>query len=61
MPSALRKISGNHKVDQVQNEDVEQMFIQNVPGDSKGFFNTLSGLFATHPPIEKRIEFLEKI
>ena len=60
LAGALRKISGNHKVDDVKSEDVEQMFIENQPGDSKGF-QGLSGLFATHPPIEKRIAFLERL
>ncbi len=61
LASALRKISGNHKIDSVKSEDVEQMFIENEPGDSKGFMSQLGGLFATHPPIEKRIEFLERL
>ena len=60
LASALRKISGNHKIDDVKSEDVEQMFIENVPSDSAGFMGGLGGLFATHPPIEKRIEFLER-
>ncbi|MBL4540121.1 MAG: protease, partial [Oceanicaulis sp.] len=34
-------------------EEVRQMFIEN---ESKASF---AGLFATHPPIEKRIEALE--
>ena len=61
LASALRKISGNHKVDSVKSEDVEQMFIENKPGDSAGFLGGLGGLFATHPPIEKRIKFLEAL
>lgn len=59
LASALRKISGNHKVEQVKSDDVEEMFIENTPDDSKGIMSFLTGLFATHPPIEKRINILE--
>ena len=53
LASALRKISNNHKVDEVKNDEVKQMFIENRSG---GFM----GLFTTHPPIDKRINFLEQ-
>lgn len=59
MASALRKISGNHELD-VKGDDLKQAFIENTPKDSKGIFSALGGLFSTHPPIEKRIEILEK-
>ncbi len=52
MASALRKISGNHEVESVSSDDVKQLFIQHT---------SLSGLFATHPPIEKRIAVLEQM
>lgn len=51
MISALQKISGHAKLEDVPGE-VEQMFIENPPG----FF----GMFATHPPIDKRIEALSQ-
>ncbi len=61
LASALRKISNNHHVDKVQSEDVQQMFIENAPEDtSMNFLGGLGGLFATHPPIEKRIKILEQ-
>jgi heat shock protein HtpX len=61
LASALRKISNNHHVDEVQSEDVQQMFIENAPEDtSMNFLGGLGGLFATHPPIEKRIKILEQ-
>jgi heat shock protein HtpX len=61
LASALRKISSNHHVDSVKSEEVQQMFIENTPKDtSAGLFGGLKGLFSTHPPIEKRIEFLEQ-
>jgi heat shock protein HtpX len=59
LASALRKISGNHDL-KVNGEDVKQLFIENGPKESKGFFSSISGLFATHPPIEKRIAILER-
>jgi heat shock protein HtpX len=51
MISALQKISGNAAV-QAPSE-VREMFIENPHSD-------FAGLFATHPPIEKRIEALVK-
>jgi heat shock protein HtpX len=50
MISALRKISGRSEVSRAPDE-VREMFFDNRP---KGF----AGLFATHPPIEARIEAL---
>ena len=58
LASALRKISGNSEVDSVKSDDMKQMFIENSP--KAGFFSAIGGLFATHPPIEKRIAILEK-
>jgi heat shock protein HtpX len=49
MIGALRKISGNALVDAPS--EVREMFIENPHSD-------FAGLFATHPPIEKRIEML---
>ncbi len=58
LASALRKIAGNHQLN--VNDDVKQMFIENEPKkDKTGSFFSLTQLFATHPPIEKRIELLE--
>lgn len=57
MISALEKISGNDKMEDVDSE-VKQMFIENSPKFEfmkSGFFN----IFMTHPPIEKRIEALK--
>lgn len=56
LASALRKISGNSNVDAVKSEEVKQMFIEH-----KAAANGFSGLFATHPPIEKRIAVLEQM
>jgi heat shock protein HtpX len=58
LANALRKISGNSKIEGMASKDVEQMYIDNTP--SSNFLGGLGGLFATHPPIEKRIETLEQ-
>ncbi len=50
MISALRKIAGNSEIARAPGE-VREMFIEN---ESAHF----AGLFATHPPIEKRIQAL---
>lgn len=51
MISALQKISGHAQVDAPS--EVREMFIENPHSD-------FASLFATHPPIEKRIEALAK-
>src|SRR5215831_19284176 len=53
--SALRKISSNPDVPHVPTE-VRQMFFENA---ASGF--DLGGLFATHPPIESRIQVLKSL
>jgi heat shock protein HtpX len=60
LASALRKISEDPTIEAVKRKDVAQMFIENPqikPGKSSF---SLSTLFATHPPISKRIEILEQ-
>jgi heat shock protein HtpX len=59
LASALRKISGNYQVKGVKSDDVAELFIENRPDKSSGILSAISGLFATHPPIEKRIKILE--
>ncbi|MDH6304783.1 heat shock protein HtpX [Parabacteroides sp. PF5-5] len=60
LASALRKISGDPNVEAITREDVAQLFIEHPGKQAKGFLSSLSGLFATHPPIEKRIQVLEQ-
>jgi len=59
LASALRKISGNSTVEEVGASDVKSMFISNEPKASA--FSAITGLFASHPPIMKRIAFLEQV
>ncbi len=59
LAGALRKISGNSDLE-ARTDDVKQMYIENGPKEGEaGLSSGISGLFATHPPILKRIEFLE--
>ena len=60
LASALRKISADPAIEAVERKDVAQLFIQNPKKKSKSIFSGINGLFATHPPIEKRIEILEQ-
>ncbi len=54
LASALRKISQDSRVESVTREDVAQLFIEHPIKAG------VSGLFATHPPIEERIKILEQ-
>lgn len=53
LASALRKISGHSTIDEIRNDEVKELFIDYK---AKGFFS----MFATHPPINKRIQVLEQ-
>jgi len=55
LASALRKISGNPNLSKPTPDDVAQLFIEHSP--KKAAFTSL---FATHPPIDKRIRVLEQ-
>lgn len=57
---ALRKISSDPDIEAVEREDVAQLFIEHPGHQAKSALSGLSGLFATHPPIQKRIEVLEQ-
>jgi len=58
LASALRKISTDPAIEAVESRDVAQLFIDNPKPSAHGF--SWDNLFATHPPIEKRIELLEQ-
>lgn len=62
LANALRKISGNSRIENVKSKDVESMFIDYSPDEenSMGLLGGLGNLFSTHPPIEKRIKILEQ-
>lgn len=60
LASALRKISADPDIEAVKREDVAQLFIQHPGKQAKSALSGLSGLLATHPPIEKRIQILEQ-
>lgn len=53
LANALRKISGHSTLKEVGNDEVKELFIDYK---AEGFLS----LFATHPPIEKRIQVLEQ-
>ncbi|TAL41546.1 MAG: protease [Chitinophagaceae bacterium] len=58
LASALKKIDADPYIEAVENRDVAQLFIDNPKPSKHGF--SWDNLFATHPPIEKRIELLEQ-
>ena len=59
LASALRKISGDPFIEAVESRDVAQLFIDS-PQVSARKSGSWDNMFATHPPIEKRIELLEQ-
>ncbi|MCL2073621.1 MAG: M48 family metallopeptidase [Marinilabiliaceae bacterium] len=60
LASALRKISKDPAIEAVKRDDVAQLFIEHPKEKKKSLFSGLIGLFATHPPINKRIDVLEQ-
>jgi heat shock protein HtpX len=60
LASALRKISTDPTIEAVQRKDVAQMFIENPQTGLNKTTASLGTLFATHPPIAKRIQILEQ-
>ena len=63
LASALRKISQDPEIEAVTRDDVAQLFIEHphVKKEGNRLFAGISGLFDTHPPIEKRIAFLDQL
>ena len=59
LANALRKISNDPLIEAVESRDVAQMFIDN-PKPSTHKSASWDNMFATHPPVEKRIELLEQ-
>jgi len=60
LASALKKVSTDSRIEAVKRQDVAQLFIDNPQEKEKKSFLSLDSLFATHPPIEKRIQLLEQ-
>jgi heat shock protein HtpX len=60
LASALRKISADPTIEAVKRKDIAQMFIENPQVEDKKSSFSLGSLFATHPPIDKRIKLLEQ-
>ena len=61
LASALRKISGNPGLQNVEREDVAQLFIIHPQSFTSGFQGFFNSMFATHPDTAKRIAFLEQL
>lgn len=59
LANALRKVSNDPLIEAVESRDVAQLFIDN-PKPSTHKSASWDNMFATHPPIEKRIELLEQ-
>ncbi len=60
LASALRKVSADPTIEAVRRKDVAQMFIDNPREEEEKTAFSFANLFATHPPIEKRIKLLEQ-
>lgn len=60
LASALRKVSADPTIEAVKRKDIAQLFIENPQVKEKNSSFSFSTLFATHPPISKRIEILEQ-
>ena len=59
LASALKKVSVDPLIEAVESRDIAQLFIDN-PKPSTHQSASWDNLFATHPPIEKRIALLEQ-
>ncbi len=59
LAAALRKISEDPMIEAVESRDIAQLFIDN-PKPSAHKSASWDNLFATHPPIDKRIALLEQ-
>lgn len=60
LASALRKISGDPGLQNVERDDIAQLFIVHPQRLTSGVMNFFSSLFSTHPDTRKRIEILEQ-
>lgn len=60
LASALRKVAADPTIEAVKRKDVAQMFIENPQVKEEKSSFSFTSLFATHPPISKRIQLLEQ-
>lgn len=60
LASALRKISNNPGLQNVERDDVAQLFIIHPKSVVGGFISFIYTLFSTHPDTSKRIAILEQ-
>ncbi|MBG7610720.1 M48 family metalloprotease, partial [Polaribacter sp. BAL334] len=62
LASALKKISADPWIEAVKREDIAQMFIDHPTKkkEENSLITFFNSIFATHPPIEKRIKILEQ-
>lgn len=58
LASALRKIDSDPRIEAVKRQDIAQLFIENPQERKRGI--SFASIFATHPPIQKRILLLEQ-
>ena len=61
LASALRKISNAPGLEDVEREDVAQLFIIHPQSFASGLEGIFSRMFSTHPDTAKRIAFLEQL
>lgn len=60
LATALEKVAKDSRIEAVERKDVAQLFIDNPQEKEKSIVsNSIMSIFATHPPIEKRIELLK--
>ncbi|MBR4758483.1 MAG: M48 family metallopeptidase [Bacteroidaceae bacterium] len=60
LASALRKISADPALADVEQQDVAQLFIIHPQKLTSGVTNFMNSLFSTHPSTESRIAYLEQ-
>jgi heat shock protein HtpX len=61
LASALEKVSVDSRIEAVHRKDVAQLFIDNPQEKKKNnLLSSFALIFATHPPIDKRIELLRQ-
>ncbi len=60
LASALRKISNDPGLAEVEREDVAQLFIIHPEKLHQSFLDSFSSLFSTHPDTKERIRILEQ-